>query len=235
MINVKNISKKIKHNLIYENISLHIKEQETYVLVGPNGIGKTSLLKSILGLYLVDSGSISVLGQVVSQKYKVNSNIGAFFDSAKMLPHSKIIDSLTHFTTLFNKSIYDIHELIYNLHLENELDKTYISLSSGNKRKVGLLISLINDPKLLIWDEPFACLDPEMCLEIVDFITLLRLSGKTILLTSNNLFHVKNIFDKIGFFVKSNKIIEKNKNELLNNYSDKELNDVYFLIKQSIL
>ncbi|MBO4856980.1 MAG: ABC transporter ATP-binding protein [Treponema sp.] len=234
MINIQNITKRIKNKIVFEDISLQIKKQETYVLVGPNGIGKTSLLKSILGLYLTDTGSITVLGQKVSNSYTINSNIGVFLDTAKMLPHSKLNNSLEFFTSLYNKSIEDIQYLIDYLHLENELDKTYISLSSGNKRKVGLLISLINNPELLIWDEPFATLDPEMCKELVDFIIFLKQSKKTILITTNDLFYVNNLFDRIGFFVNSNTIIEKSNLELITLFPDKNINEIYFLIKQTI-
>lgn len=231
MIIVDKASKAINRKVMFDNISLRCSEKETYVLVGPNGIGKTSLLKSILGLYSIDSGYITLLGQKIDRNYKTDSKVGVFFDTAKMLPHSNVKETLIFFTSLYGKSLTDIDSTISCLRLENELDKTYISLSSGNKRKIGLLISLINNPDLLIWDEPFATLDPEMCSELADFINQLKKDGKTILITTNDLYSAKDIYDKVGFFVDSNSIIERSKDELLVQYPDKNLNEIYFLVK----
>lgn len=233
MIIVENVSKKINQKRIYENIFLHCLPKEIYVLVGPNGIGKTSLLKSILGLYMFDSGTITLLGEKVNKAYKTNSQVGVFFDTAKMLPHNKVRDDLIFFASLYGKTMEDIESFILRLHLENELDKTYETLSSGNKRKIGLLISLINNPNLIIWDEPFATLDPEMCTELVDFIKFLKDNNKTILFTTNDLYYAKDLYDRAGFFISPTKIIEKSKKELFMQYPDKELNDIYFLIKEN--
>ncbi len=233
MIIVQNASKKINQKIIYEDISLHCFPKENYVLVGPNGIGKTSLLKSILGLYAHDSGTIKLLGEKIEKNYKTNPKIGVFLDSAKMLPHNKVRADLDFFASLYDKSLKDIERFILRLHLEKELDKTYEALSSGNKRKIGLLISLINNPELIIWGEPFATLDPEMCTDLVDFIQELKSEGKTFLITTNDLYYAKDIYDKIGFFLDSATIIEKNKNELCVQYPEKDLNEIYFLVKKA--
>ena len=235
MICIEKVSKAINQKTIFNNISLHCRKNEIYVLVGPNGIGKTSLLKSILGLYSIDSGTISVLGETIGNSIKTNPNTGIFFETAKMLPHSKVRESLSFFASLYNKTINDITSLINCLHLEEQLDKTFISLSSGNKRKLGLLISLINNPDLLIWDEPFAALDPEMCRELSAFMVKLKDEGKTILFTTNDLFYADNLYDRIGFFISSDRIIEKAKEEILSQYPGKSLNDVYFLVKEESL
>ena len=235
MIKIEKASKMIDDKFIFKDISLNVKKQETYLLVGPNGIGKTSLLKSIIGLYSIYSGSITVLGKKITKAYKMNPDIGVYLDTAKILPHSNVLESLSFFVSLYEKSIDDIHDLIYYLHLENELNKTYMSLSSGNKRKLGLLISLINNPELIIWDEPFATLDPEMCSELVDFIFTLKRKGKTILLTTNDLFFADNLYDKIGFFVNASELIEQTRETLIEKYPNQSLTDIYFLIKQSIV
>ena len=234
MIKIQNISKIVNKKTIFNNISLNCKKNDCFILVGPNGIGKTSLIKCILGLYSLNCGSIKVLDQEISTSYNTDSNIGIYLNNASMMPHSIVKSSLTFYASLYNKSLNDINHLITTLHLENELDKTYISLSTGNKRKVGLLISIINNPDLLIWDEPFANLDPDMCLDLVNLINQLKHEGKTFLITTNDLFYAADIYTKVGFFLKSDTLVEENKDELMNEYEDKELNKIYFLEKDKL-
>ena len=235
MIDVEKVSKDIGSKQIFNDISLHCFAGETYILVGANGIGKTSLLKSILSLYTIDGGHITILGQNVDKRYKTNPDVGVFIDSARMLPHDTVKRSLIFFASLYDKSLEDIDYLISALRVEDELDKPYIALSSGNKRKLGLLISLINNPSLIIWDEPFASLDPEMCVELKELLITLKQNGKTVLLTTNDLFYTQDIYDRVGFFLDSKTIIQKTRKELQEEYPLKTLNEIYFLIKNNYI
>ena len=231
MIVVDSISKRIKDKIIYSNISLSCPASCSYLLVGANGVGKTSLLKTIIGLYKYDSGLVSICGRQVGGNFIAPGNVGVFFDTARMLPHNVVKESILFYASLYGKNHSDVGPLIKVLHLEDEIEKKFINLSTGNKRKVSLLISLINNPDLLIWDEPFASLDPEMCRELSELIKSLRAQGKTFLISTNDLYYGEEIYDKIGFFLNSKTIVEKSKQDLAERYPGKSLHDVYFLIK----
>ncbi len=234
MIKVNTISKTIQDKCIYSDINIDCPEKCVYLLVGANGVGKTSVLKTITGLYKCDSGSVDIAGRRVSENFIMPENVGVFFDTARMIPHSIVEGSVLFYAALYGKNKSDIAPLVEILHLENEMKKEFASLSSGNKRKVSLLISLLNNPDVLIWDEPFASLDPEMCCELVELIRLLKTQGKTFLITTNDLHYGEEIYDKIGFFVKPSLVIEKTRNDLLETYHSKSLHDIYFLIKENL-
>lgn len=88
MIKIQNISKTVNNKTIFKNISLNCLKNDCFILVGPNGIGKTSLIKCILGLYSINSGSIKVLDQEISTSYNTDPNIGIYLNNASMMPHS---------------------------------------------------------------------------------------------------------------------------------------------------
>ena len=193
--------------------------------MGKNGAGKTTLLGMLMGLISPSSGNIEILGKNLSfKKNEILQEIN--FQSPYIdLPKKMTVEqNLFFYSRLYGvKKFKDkIYDLVKKLKMTDLMKKNYGSLSAGQKTKVNLCKALINDPKLLLLDEPTASLDPETSIFIREFLLDYQKKNKSsILITSHNLEEIQSICSKI-ILLKLGKIASNgNLNELLkiNNYS----------------
>ncbi|PRR83757.1 ABC transporter ATP-binding protein [Clostridium vincentii] len=188
IVNVSNIVKKFSKNIILNNISLTVKEGEILGLIGPSGCGKTTLVKSIIGMEKVDGGYIELLGEKVPNLQVLN-DIGYMAQSDALYEELTGEENLDFFSKLFKLSKNETKERIeYTtklVNLENELSKKVSNYSGGMKRRLSLAISLIQDPKLLILDEPTVGIDPKLRFTIWNELKALKAQGKTIIITTH--------------------------------------------------
>lgn len=193
--------------------------------MGKNGAGKTTLLGMLMGLISPSSGNIEILGKnLFFKKNEILKEIN--FQSPYIdLPKKMTVEqNLFFYSRLYGiKKFKDkIYDLVKKLKMTDLMKKNYGSLSAGQKTKVNLCKALINDPKLLLLDEPTASLDPETSIFIREFLLDYQKKNKSsILITSHNLEEIQSICSKI-ILLKLGKIASNgNLNELLkiNNYS----------------
>ncbi|HEY5525720.1 MAG TPA: ABC transporter ATP-binding protein [Clostridium sp.] len=188
IVNVSNIVKKFSKNIILNNISLTVKEGEIIGFIGPSGCGKTTLVKSIIGMEKIDSGYIELLGEKVPNLQVLN-HIGYMAQSDALYEELTGKENLEFFSKLFKLSKNEIKARIeYTtklVNLENELSKKVSNYSGGMKRRLSLAISLIQDPKLLILDEPTVGIDPKLRFSIWNELKALKAQGKTIIITTH--------------------------------------------------
>jgi ABC-2 type transport system ATP-binding protein len=188
IVKVSNVVKKYSNVTILNNISLNVKEGEIIGLIGPSGSGKTTLVKSIMGMEKIESGEIEVLGEKVPN-LKVLSNIGYMAQSDALYEELTGKENLEFFAKLFRLSKREIKERIeYTgklVNLENNLSKRVSRYSGGMKRRLSLASSLIQDPKLLILDEPTVGIDPKLRFSIWKELKSLKAEGKTIIITTH--------------------------------------------------
>ena len=185
MIQVQELTKKYGDNTVLNGISFSVNQGEIFALLGANGAGKTTTLESIEGLRKYDSGSI-----------EVNGKIGVQLQSSSLPDNIKAIEALTMFSK-WNHAHVD-YNIIAKLGIDNIKNKQYKELSTGQKRRLHLAISLIGDPDIIILDEPTAGLDVEGRVELHLLIKELKEMGKTIVISSHDMAEVEELSDRIS-------------------------------------
>jgi len=182
---VSELTKSYSSNIVIKGISFEVEEGEIFALLGINGAGKTTILECIEGLRKHDSGTISV-----------NGNIGVQLQSSSLPENIKPLEAMKLFSKWKNAE-YD-EELINTFELSKLSDKQYKQLSTGQKRRVHLALSLIGNPDIIFLDEPTAGLDVEGRAALHDEIRKLKNIGKTIIMASHDMAEVESLCDKIA-------------------------------------
>jgi len=200
MIEARDLRKEYGGFVAVEGSSFRVDAGEVFGLVGPNGAGKTTTLKMLAGLLEPTAGEATVAGYDAAET-EMRRHLG-------FLPEeSPLYEEMTPLTYLsFFADLYDvesavarerIHETLNELDLEHR-DRQLGDMSKGMKRKVAIARSLINDPDVLIYDEPASGLDPLTTNYIIEFTERLASEGKTIIFSAHNLFHVESICDRVA-------------------------------------
>ena len=225
VVKVSNLVKIFDKRKIIKNISFDVSENSVVGILGKNGAGKTTLLGMLMGLILPSSGKIEILGKDLNKKKnEILKNIN--FQSPYVdLPKKMTVEqNLYFYSRLYGiKNFKDIvNDLVDKLKMRDLIKKNYGSLSAGQKTKVNLCKALINNPKLLLLDEPTASLDPETSIFIREFLLKFqKTNNSSILITSHNLDEIESICSKIILLKFGTVVSDGNLNEILNakNYS----------------
>jgi len=188
----KNFGKQIAVN----NISLKVKQNVIYGLLGPNGAGKSTTLKLITGLLHSTSGQIIFNGEKWSRKNL--EDIGALIETPALYGNLTAKENLEVYIKLLNLPKSRIDEVLEIVDLKNTNKKRASQFSLGMKQRLGIAIALLNNPKLLILDEPTNGLDPIGIQELRDLIKSFPKNGITVILSSHILSEVEQVADYIG-------------------------------------
>lgn len=177
-----------KHKQILFDLSLSVRRGEIYGLIGPSGAGKTTLVKTIIGMEKAQSGSIEVLTHAVPN-LAVMENIGYMAQSDALYTDLTAKENLDFFASLYQlKGENKKKRMEYAANLVNltpDLGKKVANFSGGMKRRLSLAIAVLPDPEVLILDEPTVGIDPELRLSIWEELQTLKKSGKAILVTTH--------------------------------------------------
>lgn len=207
IIEVKNLTKKEGKKNLLDNISFNLEEGEVLGVVGKNGSGKTTLLKSIVGLIHPTSGEIIIDGYNLKKDFeKAIKNIGCMIEIPIMYDYLSGKDNLEIYRMMF-KGIPKkrVDEIIKLISLEGSEYKKLKIYSLGMKERLGIGVTLLNNPKLLILDEPTNGLDPVGIKDLRNFIKSLK--GVSVIITSHMLNEIENICDKV-MFIDNGKLID---------------------------
>jgi ABC-2 type transport system ATP-binding protein len=201
-VNIIDLKKSYGSNLVLDGVSMHIKEGEIYGLLGPNGAGKSTLMRIILGLMSYDDGKIEIFGleRKIAAK-KLSRQINALPEFFELYGWMQSIEYLQLFADLYGVNCNEtrIRKLLAEVGLDPFERKAVGDYSQGMKKRLGLARALINDPKLLILDEPTNGLDPNGRREIHDLLLdLNRKNGTTIILSTHILDDVERLCSRIG-------------------------------------
>ena len=182
------------------DLNLLIKEREVFGMLGPNGSGKSTTIKLLLGLLFPTRGQISILGHAPTD-VAAKARIGYLPEETHLYPFLNARETLDFYGRLFHINRRErnrrIDMLLTMVGLEAHQRRPVGEYSKGMQRRIGLAQALINDPDLLILDEPTSGMDPIGTRQIKDLILQLRDRGKTILLSSHLLADVEDICDRI--------------------------------------
>ena len=233
-IEVINISKIYKSKLAVNNISFKINEDEIIGLLGPNGCGKTTTIGMILGLLKPTQGQIFINGLNIEKNktsiLKQMNFISPYIELPKKL---QVRQNLIVYGKLYNVENLDdrIDYLSKKLRLEKLLDKLTGELSSGQKNRVSLAKALINDPKVLLLDEPTASLDPETGDFIRTFLEDYKKEKKiSVLLASHNMDEVKRLCNSVLMMKEGNIVDKGTPDELIKKQGRKNLEEEFLKI-----
>jgi ABC-2 type transport system ATP-binding protein len=187
IIEIKNLKKSFGKVNVLNGISVSFEKNKIYGLIGRNGSGKTVLMKCICGLIPVTSGIVSVRGKIIGEDIDIPQNIGVIIETPGFLPNYSAYRNLKFLADLrgnINKEM--IYESIKNVGLDPENKKHVGKYSLGMRQRLGLAQAIMEDPDLLILDEPMNGLDKDGVKDMRKYLLDLREKGKTILIASHS-------------------------------------------------
>jgi ABC-2 type transport system ATP-binding protein len=180
------------------DLSLDIRPGEIFGFLGPNGAGKTTMIRTILDEIRPTAGRASILGMDThSQSVEIRKHIGYVPGDLAMYPNLTGRDTLTYFANLRDGVDWSYVESLAD-RLDADLEKKVGDLSSGNRQKVGLIQAFMNQPQLLIMDEPSSGLDPLVQREFQRMMREVATEGRTVFLSSHTLSEVQRVANRVG-------------------------------------
>ncbi len=209
MIELKNISKKFGKLQVLNNINLTCAKGECIALIGPNGCGKTSLIKSILGMVMPNNGDILFNNKSIQNQFDYRNQIG-YMPQIGRYPENMTIGQVIETIKSIRNHPKNIDEyLLRSFKLESLFTKRMRTLSGGTMQKVSATIAFLFNPDVLILDEPTAGLDPLASEILKEKIVLEKEKGKLILITSHILSELDDLVTQIIFMQEGNIIFHK--------------------------
>lgn len=203
MVKVENVTLKIKDALILDKVNLSVEKGSICGLVGRNGSGKTMLMKCICGFIPVTEGEISVSGQKVGAKDKFAQNLGFIIETPGFMPNYTAYKNLEFLSSINSKADKQrIREVIELVGLDPDSKKKVGKFSLGMNQRLGLAQAIIDDPDLLILDEPFNGLDNDGVKQIRNLLLKLKEQGKTIIMASHTKEDIDILCDRVCFMDK---------------------------------
>ncbi|MCX8082392.1 MAG: ABC transporter ATP-binding protein [bacterium] len=221
---------KNKEVIALNKATMSIEEGEIFGILGPNGSGKTTCLKLLLGIAFPTEGEISIMGE---NQYSVTAkkNIGFLPENPYYYDYLTGPEILKFYGKLFDIPVSTIssrtEELLQLVGLYDARNLSLRHYSKGMLERIGLAASLINDPKILILDEPTTGLDPIGCKETRDLLIKLNKAGKTILLSSHFLSEVERVCTRIAIFHRGYLLTSGTLNGLMKEYQAENLEELF--------
>jgi len=235
-IEIKNLNKQYNNILAVKNINFRINKGSIVGLLGPNGCGKTTTIGMILGLIKPSSGSVFINNQNIeneNNRTKILEKVNFISPYVELPKKLTVEENLKVYGKMYsvNNLQEKILDLMKDLNLLEFKKRKTGELSSGQKNRVSLAKALINDPEILLLDEPTASLDPDVGDYIRTYIeSFASKKGTTILLASHNMNEVERLCNEV-MMMKNGKIIDKGTcNSLINKHGRKNLEETFLKI-----
>ncbi len=227
ILKVKDLNKKFGKKEVLKSVSFEINEGDILAFIGPNGAGKTTTIKCILGLQRLTKGSITINGYDIKKNFvKAIEKTGCIVESPDVYMYLTGYENLKLQASLYANIKEDsLTNIIRLVGLENRIYDKVSKYSLGMRQRLGIAISLVNSPNLLILDEPTNGLDPEGIKELRELLLKLSKRGMGILISSHNLSELESFCNKVCIISKG-EIIEENSISKI-----KEIDENKYIIK----
>ena len=200
VLEVKDLSKNFKKFTVVDNITFQLNSGEILGFLGPNGAGKTTTIKMITGLIKSNSGTINICNYDINKNFQeAMKNVGAIVETPHLYEYMTGMENINYFSHLCsNATAEHIEECIKLSGLKNRLNEKVKNYSWGMKQRLGLTVALLNNPKLLILDEPTNGLDPIGIKALREFLKdLAHNKGLAVLVSSHILTEMELLCDKV--------------------------------------
>lgn len=225
MLKVEHITKYYDQNKAVDDLSFEVEDGKIFGLLGVNGAGKTTTFRMIIGLLEPTSGKITLDGKPID--YNVTDTIGFLTEERSLLTKLTVKEQIIYYGTLKGMEEKEIlkrlDEWLKRFHIEEYKERKIKELSKGNQQKVQFISAVINNPKLLILDEPFSGLDPinvEMFMEAIkDF----KKRGSSIIFSSHRMEHVEMFCESLVILVKGKSVLEGELKQIKKDYRKKNI------------
>lgn len=210
IIKIENLQFGYDNKKIIHDLSLSVPKGSIYGFLGHNGAGKSTTIRLILGLIKPTMGSVKVFGLPFNNNQKtIYARVGALIESPSLYDHLSAFENLRVTATYLQIGKNRIDEVLEIVGLEKEGKKPIRAYSTGMKQRLGLALALLNDPELIILDEPTNGLDPQGIVELRGIIQKFNTDfGKTIFLSSHILNEIEMICSHVGIIKKGKKLFE---------------------------
>ena len=219
VVEAKDLTKSYDGVTVVDHLNLHVTENEIFGLLGPNGAGKTTTILMLLGLTEPTSGTAQVCGfNPTREPLKVKRQVGympekvGFYDNLSARKNLDFIAELNNIS--YTESQKQIDQLLQAVGLSESADKPVGKFSRGMKQRLGVADVLIKKPKVAIFDEPTAGLDPEGISQVIDLIAGLPQMGTTVIMCSHRLYEVQKVCHSVGILSKGKMVAEGSVDQL---------------------
>lgn len=200
MVEIKDLYKTFGKNNVLNGVDLNITKGGIFAILGPNGSGKTTIIKSILGMVIPDSGTIKVFDTNIKNNSDYRHKIDYLPQIANFPNNLKVMELVKMIKDLRGDTDKD-KTLIETFKLEPFLNKKLSTLSGGTKQKVNILLTFMFDSPVIILDEPTTGLDPISLIRLKELIDAEKQKGKAILITSHIMSFVEEVADEVVFIL----------------------------------
>ncbi|MCX6651469.1 MAG: ABC transporter ATP-binding protein [Methanomassiliicoccales archaeon] len=218
VIEVNQLVKKYGDLTAVNGIDLEVKAGEVYSILGPNGAGKTTSVEIMECLRIKTSGQVRILGHDIDKQQKeIRKCIGVLPQSFNAFDYLTVKENIDYFGDLFDKRL-DAEGLIEAVQLQDKRDVWFLNLSGGLKQRVGVAISMVNDPELIFLDEPTTGLDPKARREVWEVIRKLKSQNKTVILTTHYMEEAEVLSDRVAIMNDGNFIAMGTPRQIIDQY-----------------
>lgn len=227
IIEYNNVSKSMDKQVILNDISFDIYNNEIVGLIEPSGAGKTTIIKTLIGLSKVDSGSIMIFDKNVPN-FKILDKLSYMPQEDGLYDNLSGMDNLKFFMSMYYSKIDKdkIIELANLVNLTADLNKIVEKYSTGMKKRLSLIVALLSNPDILVLDEPTVGIDPILRKDIWSFFNELKKQNKTLIISTHVMDEAMKC-DRLLLIREGSVIEEGNPYELLEKYQVKEIEDVF--------
>lgn len=230
MIRMTNLKKSYDKTEVIKGINLHVKHKEVVVIIGPSGSGKSTLLRCMNLLESFNEGEIEIEGvRLTDKKTDINlvrTEVGMVFQRFNLFPHLSVTRNITLAPMQVRKWKEDVAkrkaiELLEKVGLAEKADAYAPSLSGGQAQRVAIARALAMEPKIMLFDEPTASLDPEMVGEVISVMKQLATEGMTMVVVTHEIGFAREVADRV-IFIDGGYIVEEGKPEQIFDHPKQE-------------
>ncbi len=225
MLKIENVSKYYGDFLAVDDLSFKVSPGEIFGLLGVNGAGKTTTFRMIMGLLDKSSGTITLNGKDID--YSVTDQIGFLTEERSLLTKLTVKEQVIYYGVLKGLSEKEILEKLDDLLVKFKIpeykDRKIKELSKGNQQKIQFITAIINEPKLLILDEPFSGLDPINVDLFMDIINEYKNKGSMIIFSSHRMEHVELFCEKLVVLLKGKSVLSGSIKDIKKQYRKKNI------------